>query len=69
MCIRDRYSLVNKFQNIFHYKLDNSITYLKVCFDKHAEALNKLRLILEEVEFDFGSEEDLRKDITETLSK
>ena len=56
---------------MFHLQqqIDNSITYLKECFDKHVEALDKLRLILEEVEFDFGSEEDLRKDITDTLSK
>lgn len=49
-------------------ELDNSITYLKECFDKHAKALDKLRFTLEEIEFDFGSEEDVRHDITDTLS-
>ncbi|XP_066914246.1 uncharacterized protein [Clytia hemisphaerica] len=49
-------------------ELDDSISYLKKCFDKYSKDLDKLRSILEEIEFDFGSEEDVRYDITDTLS-
>lgn len=49
-------------------ELDDSISYLKKNFERYAKDLDKLRCILEEIEFDFGKEEEIRHDITETLS-
>lgn len=48
-------------------ELTKCINQLKQNFEKYAKNLDKLRCVLEEVEFDFGNEDDLRKDITESL--
>lgn len=49
--------------------MEGAIKLLKQTFEECAKNLDKLRLILEEVEFEFGNEDDVRLEVTETLSK
>jgi len=50
-------------------ELSSSIAYLQKNFKEYTRTLEKLRCILEEIEIDYGNEEETRHEVTSTLCK